>query len=500
MKKFTKVLLGLLFIATSSMFGQGSTTSSINGRVMDGNSGEPLLGATVVAVQDATGTKYGAATDLDGNFRISNMRVAGGAYTITTSYVGYSDDSRKNILLELGATLRLTISLGEQANALDEIVITSSSGLFGGNKTGSETNINGRQIANLPSASRSLTDFVRITPQAQISEGTDGFSVSLAGQNNRFNAIYVDGAVSNDVFGLAGSGTNGGQTGVSPFSIDAIESFQVAIAPFDVKIAGFTGGAINAITRSGTNEFQGSAYTFFRNESLAGKTPPFLVNSGDEREKLNEFSAKTYGFRLGGPIIKDKLFFFVNYERQDDVTPQPFNVSNYDGDSSAADIDQLSQYVANTYGYDVGVYDKNDYFLESDKIIVKFDYNVNDNNKLSLKHSYTKADNLESRNSGSRDIGFLNGSESFISKTNSTSFEWSSNIGDKYANNLVIGYTQVRDDRDPLGNPFPSVSIEDGSGDIQFGAEPFSTAIPRGYVLTVVASAYKCLLNLSQRL
>ncbi|MFT7158636.1 MAG: hypothetical protein ACI8Q1_003669 [Parvicella sp.] len=476
MKKITKILLGVLFIATSSMYGQGSTTSSINGKVMDGNSGEPLLGATIVAVQDATGTKYGAATDLDGNFRISNMRVAGGAYTITTSYVGFSDDSRKNVILELGNTLRLTISLGEQANALDEIVITSSSGLFSGNKTGSETNINRRQIANLPSASRSLTDFVRITPQAQISEGSDGFSVSLAGQNNRFNAIYVDGAVSNDVFGLAGSGTNGGQTGVSPFSIDAIESFQVAIAPFDVKIAGFTGGAINAITRSGTNEFQGSAYTFFRNESLAGKTPPFLVNSGDQREKLNEFSAKTYGFRLGGPIIKDKLFFFVNYERQDDVTPQPFNVSNYDGDSSAAEIGQLSQYVADTYGYDVGVYDKNDYFLESDKIIVKFDYNVNDNNKLSLKHSYTKADNLESRNSGSRDIGFLNGSESFISKTNSTSFEWSSNIGDKYANNLLIGYTQVRDDRDPLGNPFPSVSIEDGSGDIAFGAEPFSTA------------------------
>ena len=475
MKKFTKLLMAMLFIATSAMYGQGSTTSSINGAVTDANSGEPLLGASVIAVQNATGTKYGAATDLDGNFRISNMRVSGGSYTVTISYVGYTDYIDENVNLNLGQTKRLNIGLS-QDSVLEEVVIAMPNSTFDGNKTGSETTIGKRQMANLPTTSRSVADFIRITPQAQISEGTDGFSISLAGQNNRFNAIYVDGAVSNDVFGLAGSGTNGGQTGVSPFSVDAIESFQVAIAPFDVRIAGFTGGAINAITRSGTNNFQGSAYYFYRNESLAGKTPPDLVSDGESRERLNEFSAKTYGIRLGGPIIKDKLFFFANYERQDDVTPQPFNISNYNGDSSAADLEQLRQTVLSNYGYDMGVYNQNDFTLESDKFTVKFDYNLDDNNKLSLKHSYTKAVNLEARSSGSFDIGFLNGSESFISTTNSTALELSSNIGSKYANNLVIGYTRVRDDRDPAGNPFPSVDIEDGVGDISFGAEPFSTA------------------------
>ena len=477
MKKLTPLLFAIFILATASLFAQGSTTSSINGKVFDANTGDPLPGANVIVIQNATGTRYGASTDFDGNYRISNMRVSGGAYTLTVSFVGFKEFVKNNIVLNLGQAHRLNINMIEESSTLEEIVITAQGdGIFDGNKTGSETIISQRQMENLPTTSRSIADFVRITPQAQISEGSDGFSISLAGQNNRFNAIYVDGAVSNDVFGLAGSGTNGGQTGVSPFSIDAIESFQIAIAPFDVRIAGFTGGAINAITRSGTNEFVGSAYYFYRNENLAGKTPPSLVGDGESREKLNKFSAKTYGFRLGGPIIKDKLFFFANYERQDDVTPQPFNISNYGGTASAADLDQLSQYVQSNYGFDVGVYDQNDFTLVSDKITAKIDWNLNDNNKISLKHGYTKAVNLEARNSGNFNIGFLNGSESFVSKTNSTSFEWSSNIGSKFANNLIIGYTRVRDDRSPSGDPFPTVDIRDGTGNIQFGSEPFSTA------------------------
>lgn len=477
MKTFKSLLVVFFLLTTSFIFSQGSTTSSINGKVFDANTGEPLPGANVVVIQNATGTKYGASTDFDGIYRISNMRVSGGAYTLTVSFVGYTSFVKADVVLSLGQAYRLNASLVEDSNTLEEVVLTASgNALFDGNKTGSQTNISQRQIENLPTTSRSIADFVRITPQAQISEGTDGFSISLAGQNNRFNAIYVDGAVSNDVFGLAGSGTNGGQTGVSPFSIDAIESFQVAIAPFDVRIAGFTGGAINAITRSGTNEFQGSAYYYFRNESLAGKTPPDLVPDGESRENLSDFSAKTFGFRLGGPIIKDKLFFFVNYERQDDVTPQPFNIGNYSGDTDAAGLESLRQFVQNSFGYDVGAYDQNDFTLESDKFTAKIDFNVDDNNKISLKHNYTKAINLEARNSGNFNIGFLNGSEFFTSTTNSTSFEWSSNIGSKFANNMVIGYTRVRDDRSPQGSPFPTIDIQDGSGRIQFGAEPFSTA------------------------
>ena len=172
--------------------------------------------------------------------------------------------------------------------------------------------------------------------------------------NNRYNAIYIDGAVNNDVFGLAGSGTNGGQTGVNPFSVDAIESFQVQVAPYDVKVGGFAGGAVNAVSRSGTNEFEASSYYFYRNQNLAGKTPSILTGEGEEREKLPDFNAQTYGIRLGGALIENKLFYFINYERQEDETPAPFNISNYRGNSTAADLDNLANFVSTTYGYDVG--------------------------------------------------------------------------------------------------------------------------------------------------
>ncbi|PCE62837.1 TonB-dependent receptor [Sediminicola luteus] len=471
-----KMLLALVAVLTTSIaFSQGVTNSSLGGKVTDA-AGEPLPGASVVAVHVPSGTKYGAATDFDGYYRISGMR-SGGPYTVTISYVGFDEFVQNNVMLALGQTQRINTVLAENATALDEVVITATAnGVFNSNKTGSETNISQRDIANVPAASRSIADFVRITPQAQVTEGNDGFSISLAGQNNRYNAVYIDGAVNNDVFGLAGSGTNGGQTGVNPFSVDAIESFQVNIAPFDVKQSGFSGGSINAITRSGSNEFEGSVYGFVRNESLVGKTPPDLVGDGESREKVADFSAKTYGIRVGGPIIKDKLFFFVNYERQDDETPQPFNFSNYGGRSTQADLDNLSSFLQNTYGYNPGIYDNNTRTLLSDKLTAKIDWNINDNHKLSFRHGYVKADNLEARNSGNRNIGFINGSEAFVSKTNSSALELSSRFGNKFANNLILAYTSVRDDRDPSGDPFPTIRLQDGGGTIDFGAEPFSTA------------------------
>ena len=188
--------------------------------------------------------------------------------------------------------------------------------------------------------SRNIADFARLTPQAQL-RGDDVLSIS--GQNNRYNAIYIDGAVNNDVFGLASNGTNGGQTGVSPISVDAIEQFQVSVSPFDVKQSGFVGGSISAITRSGTNDFEGSAYFFNRDQSLAGKTPPDIAQT-NERKKLSDFTAQTYGVRAGGSIIKDKLFYFVNYEKQDNEEPSPFDVANYTGTTNAAGIRSLQDF------------------------------------------------------------------------------------------------------------------------------------------------------------
>jgi len=248
---------------------------------------------------------------------------------------------------------------------------------------------------------------------------------------------------------------------------------------------------INAITRSGTNDWEGSVYGFVRNQSLVGKTPTSLVENDDEREGVADFTALTYGMRVGGPIIEDKLFFFLNYERQDDETPQPFNINNYDGRSSQADIDGLSNFLQSTYGYNPGIFDNNTRTLESNKVTVKLDWNINENHKLSLRHGYVQGDNLEARNSGDRNIGFLNGSESFLTTTNSTALELNSTFGNKFSNNLIVTHTSVRDDRDPLGEPFPTVDIQDGGGTISFGSEPFSTANLLNTDLTTITNNFE---------
>ncbi len=491
MKKITFLLVVILIAFVGETYAQGVTTSAIGGKVTD-NTGGPLPGATVVAVHQPSGTTYGATTDFDGFYRISGMRT-GGPYRITISYVGFQSFMKDGVFLQLGQSERISTQLVESSTALEEVVIqATNTGVFNSNKTGAETNISQRDIQTLPQTSRSIADFVRITPQAQISEGDDGFSISLAGQNNRYNAIYIDGAISNDVFGLAGSGTNGGQTGVNPFSVDAIETFQVNLAPFDVKISGFAGGAISAVTRSGSNQVQGSAYSFFRNQDLAGKTPPDLTR--DEREKLDDFSSLTYGVRLGGPIIENKLFFFVNYERQDEEIPQPYSITRYTGDARGVlntdgtpinpdltqqNIDLIRNTLISRYGYDPGVLDQTR-TLVSDKITARFDYNVNDKNKLAFTYRLVSADNLEARSSTNTRLGFSNGSESFKTNTNSGSLEWNFQ-NDKVSNSLILGYTRVRDDRDPDGSPFPSIIISDGLNrfrgqGIQIGSEQFSTA------------------------
>jgi len=471
MKKLNYLLVVVFMFMATISFAQGVTTSAVNGRVTD-TGGEPLPGANVVAVHQPSGTQYGAMTDFEGFFRISNMRV-GGPYLITISYVGFETFTAGNINLNLGDSRNINAQLGESAAALDEVIVTGTrDGVFDSGKTGAETNVSQRQVSTLPSISRNISDFARLTPQAQVT-GDD--VISISGQNNRYNALFIDGAVNNDVFGLASSGTNGGQTGVSPISLDAIESFQINVAPFDVRQSGFAGGSINAITKSGTNQFEGSVYSFLRNESLAGKTPIGLEAADGSRERLEEFTAMTYGVRLGGPILEDKLFFFVNYEKQDNETPQPFSFNNYRGDATLADINNLASFIQSEYNYNPGGFLNNTSSLVSDKLIGKIDWNINENNKLSLKHSYVKAVQLNSPRSNQGAINFFNSGINFESVTNSTALELSTRIGNNMANNLVIGWTSVNDDRDPEGAEFPYVQIQDGAGLISFGSEPFST-------------------------
>jgi len=272
MRIFTKLFtVALLLAASLTVSAQGVTTASVFGKLTDEKTGEALIGATVQAVHTPSGSTYGNVTDLDGFFRLPGMRV-GGPYIITATYVGYEPIVQDGIYLQLGQAFQFSKKMGTDAIDLTGVeVIASRSDVFDGGRTGQETTISEEQIEVLPTVSRSIAGFARLNPLAKIDEGGDGLSIEIAGQNNRFNAIYIDGAVNNDAFGLSGSGTNGGQTGVSPISIDAIEQFTVSVAPFDVRQSGFAGGSVSAVTRSGSNNFEGSAYYFFRNENLTRK-------------------------------------------------------------------------------------------------------------------------------------------------------------------------------------------------------------------------------------
>ena len=429
-----------------------------------------LPGATVVAVHGPTGSQFGTVTNLDGRYNLQNMNV-GGPYKITVSFVGFETYERNGIYLTLGQQLGFDVVLGTDVTELEGVeIVASRSDVFDGNRTGSETVVGEEMLGQMPNASRSLNDFTRLTPQASF---TAGGGLSIAGMNNRFNAIFIDGAVNNDVFGLAANGNNGGQIGIPPISIDAIEQVQVVLAPYDVRLGGFAGGGINAVTRSGTNEFEGSAWYLLRNEGFAGETPTNNLADGADREKLDEFKAETYGIRLGGPIVKNKLFFFALAEIQRDETPQPFDFGTYTGGATRAQVDAVAAKLRNEFGYEPGGYENTSSTLEREHFIGKLDWNISNDHKLSIRHSYTNGESVGPGTSGTRRIRFANAGVLFPSVTNSTALELKSNYNEA-SNNLIIGYTKVRDDRDPIGQNFPWVDID--AEDITFGSEQFSTA------------------------
>ena len=459
-------------IASVSVFAQGVTTANLTGRVIGADS-NPLEGATIIATHIPSGSRYGAIASDGGEFRLTNMRV-GGPYQVVAKFIGFEEGKYENVSLTLGQTRRLVFQLSSSVTTLQEVEITSSTAdVFDGNKTGQATVISEEQIKSLPTLTRSIADFARVNPLVQVNEATDGFSFNIAGQNNRYNSIYIDGSINNDQFGLAASGTDGGQTGAGPISLDAIEQLQVSVAPFDVRLSGFAGGAVNVITRSGTNNVDASAYYLVRNQDLAGETPS-LEDEG-ARESLPDFTSETFGFRVGGPIIKDKLFFFINAEARRDEIPEPFDFSAYDGTSTLADLQALRDKL-NGFGYDPGTFTNNATTLEQDQFLVKLDWNINQNHKLAIRHLYNDIENFEARNSTPSRIRFENGSEFFPSTTNNTTLEVNSVFSEKLSNQFRASMKFVRDDRDVDGDPFPFVRINEPGGRIEFGGERFSTA------------------------
>lgn len=464
------LLTAFVLTAVAGVLAQGVTTASVSGIVVDTN-GNPLPGANVVAIHLPSGTEYGASTLASGRFNLPAVRI-GGPYRITISFVGYENYIREDVNLSLGQNFDFKATLIESGTELAEIVVSGSS-IFNADRTGASTNINSTQLQRLPTLSRSFTDMTRLTPQAS---GT-----SFAGRNNLYNNLSIDGSILNNSFGLAS--LPGGQTNSQPVSLDALEEITVNIAPYDVRQGGFTGAGINAVTRSGTNEFSGSAYFFTRNEKTVGS------KVGEEDFNQPTFTNNQYGVRIGGPLIKNKLFFFLSgeLERRADPIGQ-FSAKESSTESGArltrTEMNAIQQFLRDTYGYEPGPFERYDMLTESDKITARVDFNINKNHKLSIRYNYLRSiRDTPMSNSGSQggrqntqnSLPFK--SANYIINNNFNSFvaELNSVVG-KNSNNLIIGWTGFRDFRDSPGSVFPYVDIENGSNQnvTSFGYELFS--------------------------
>ena len=385
LRRLGALLLCLVAALVAPASAQGVTTAALNGTVTDA-AGGGLPGASVLAVHEPSGTRYGIATRADGQYNLRNLRV-GGPYTVTVSFVGFQTEQRTGLQLALSQDLTADFALADAAAELGEATVVGRDGsLITSSNVGTGTNVSTEQIERLPTITRSLTDFTRLTPQfAQVGTGSEAGS-SVGGTSSRYNNIQVDGAALNDAFGLESSGTPGGSSGTQPISLDAVGEFRVAIAPYDVTQGGFTGGNINVITRSGTNAFEGSAYVLGRNQSLVGDD--FDGNAFDD------FSDYTVGARLGGPVLRDKLFFFGSAEFVD--TNEPV-LAGFAGDAGNVafnapreDVAEIQQILNDTYDRPTGSLDAFDASTVSTKLFGRLDYNLSQANKLTARFNFVQ--------------------------------------------------------------------------------------------------------------
>ncbi|GJM29240.1 MAG: hypothetical protein DHS20C17_18750 [Cyclobacteriaceae bacterium] len=417
---------------------------------MTDNDGEPLPSAHVLLRHQPTGSVYGVISSESGRFSLQNVKV-GGPYSLTISYVGFENFSLENLYLRLGQEYIVKAELQPADFQLTTVeVIGHKEKIFSEDRTGAATNIDSVSLETLPTIKRSLEDYVRLTPQASIL----GQGISFAGMNNRYNNFSIDGTVNNDVFGLSSTGTNGGQTGTEPISLDAVEELQMEVAPFDVRYGGFTGGSINAVTRSGTNQLNGSAYYLVNNEKFSGSKP----SEAPGPEKLPDYFERTSGVRLGGALIKDKLFAFVSYEQTRRENPSIFNVGA--GSSiSPEEAQRVENKLIELSGSNQGGFDPFVSQIDFYKFFSRIDWNLNNRHKLTLRYNYVNARqfNLARREDL---LQFNNTARNFPSKTNGVVLELRSNIGDNRTNELRLGFTQVDDEQNINGDPFPYIQID----------------------------------------
>jgi outer membrane receptor protein involved in Fe transport len=483
MKQFVSVIL-LFLLASFGAFAQ-VTTSSLTGLIKD-DKGEASIGATVQATHVPSGTKYGVATNGEGRFNIQNMRI-GGPYTVTISYIGSRTETREGIVLQLGQPYVLNATLVAEGSQLKEVAITGTNprSILNSDKTGSITVIDRTALQRLPSISRSLNDFTRLTPQAS--------GQAIGGGSNRSNYFSVDGSDFNNNFGIGGSLPAGG----SPISLDAIEEISVNITPYDVRQSGFTGAAINAVTRAGTNDFSGSAYGYYRNQNYQGS------RVGDQSVILQDQRFYQYGARLGGPIIKNKLFFFANYETEENRTPgqqrtaataaAPFGSGTNVARPTATDLDTYATFLREKYGYDPGAYQGYSFVAPRTKILGRLDWNIAQNHHFNVRYSQVEGKSPSFPSTSRSPFGNFPGggnrqqntalfyqNANYFQESNfySLAAELNSTFGKKGSttNTLRGTYTRQNDPRSsPSSTLFPFVDIlKDGTPYTSFGTELFT--------------------------
>lgn len=494
MVKKLKFLAVALTLMVATMIQAQVTTSSMSGRVTDADGA--VIGATVVATHVPSGTTYGTVTNMEGRYNFNGMRV-GGPYTVEISYIGYGSNIAENITLLLGESHVHDVVLTEETVTLDELVISAQRTKFATEKTGATTNINNQQLTLLPTINRSVGDFARLSPYA-------GGGNSFAGRDGRSNNFTVDGARLNNNFGLSDNLPGGG----NPISLDAIEEMQVVVAPYDVRQSNFIGGGVNAITKSGTNTFKGSAYYYMTNQNLRGNTIGDYTPEGDRPKE-----GKTiYGFTLGGPIVKDRLFFFANFEKEDspeqitDWRASKDGVSddnNFLSHARQSDMDEFSRLLKERYGYDAGSSTDFPGGVSNMKFLGRVDWNISNAHKLSVRYNYTKNDDWYTPNGNSSDTGyrlndtyrmgidamsFMNSTYSQGNVVKSFTTELNSRLSDAMSNQLLITYTDINDQRGSKSDPFPFIEIMNGDDVLAAGLDPtnnqnFKPYMSAGYEL-----------------
>ncbi len=470
MLSFFLLVLVTFFLAQGNIFAQGVTTSAMNGMILDGK-GDPLPGANIIAVHVPSGTQYGTTSRVDGKYNLNGLR-PGGPYSVKVSFVGYKPQETEVASIQLGQNLKMDFTLYEAAVSLGDItVVGEKNSILSSNRTGASQNVTARDIQLIPSISKNFTDFAKLSPQAGITVSGGNYVTSFAGRNNRYNNIQIDGTQYNDLFGLGTTGAPGGQTGTNPISIDAIQEYQVIVAPYDVRYSSFTAAGVNAITRSGTNQWTGSVYGYGRNQSLVG-------NAGfKETDKAYpDFKQYAYGFRLGGPIMRDKLFFFLNGEST--TRNQPLdNISLSTGPASTKALGDQFANILNSKGMDPGTYLSSTIEQPSQKIFLRFDYNLSDNHKLTLRHNFVHSyqDILASRDANNF-LVFNTLAYRIRNITNSTVLQVNSTFGNNLTNELILGYTTIRDRRAGISAARPEVRVLREAVTLVAGPDRFSSA------------------------